>query len=417
MLSLACVAVLVLAACGSDKKASTASGSSASSTSSSSSHSSAGSGAATIHVDNSSDELSFESISYFPNEVTIAAGTTLTFHSHFQGEPHTVTFGASIDKALKIFDALTPEQQNGPPPPEVEALKIPFVIPDDADFSDLANVKFNQSAAQPCIIEAGKFAPGAEPCPEVAAEPFDGTQTFYNSGLLKDDETFDVPLAEGLTPGDYSWICLFHGPEMRGKVTVVAKDDASAMTADDVETAGGRQLAEAVAKLKPELEKAKAEAKPGEVKAGIGIEDEPFGVMEFVPKEASIPVGGTITWNLSFHTVSFNTSEDARTDIVQDSDGTWHFNTKSFEPVGYTPPPPPADSGPPATDGGPPASDEGPPPPLEIDGGTFDGKAVYSSGSVDSEGDVLFSITFSTAGTYTYVCLIHPDMAGTVKVG
>jgi plastocyanin len=26
-------------------------------------------------------------------------------------------------------------------------------------------------------------------------------------------------------------------------------------------------------------------------------------------------------------------------------------------------------------------------------------------------------LTFPTAGTYTYKCLVHPDMEGTVKVG
>jgi hypothetical protein len=47
-------------------------------------------------------------------------------------------------------------------------------------------------------------------------------------------------------------------------------------------------------------------------------------------------------------------------EIIQDADGTWHFNAKSFAAVGFTPPAP-----------------------LEI----------------------------------KYLCLIHPDMEGTVKVG
>ena len=402
----AAVAVLVLAACGSDKKTTAASGSSAASQPAKT----GGSAGPTIQVDNRSKDLNFESISYFPDKATVAAGTTLTFHSNFQGEPHTVSFGSGVDKALKIFDGLTDEQKNGPPPPEVAALKIPFVIPDDADFSDPASVKFNQSAAQPCIVAAGGFAPGAEPCPKPVAAPFDGTQSFYNSGLLKDDATFEVPLADDLAPGSYSWICLFHGPEMRGTLTVVAKDDKTAQSADDVKAAGQTLLDDAVAKIKPELDKANADAKSGEVKAGIGIDQQPFGAVQFAPKEVSIPVGGKVTWNLSFHTVAFNASEDAHPDVIQDSDGTWHFNAKSFTPVGFTPPAPPADTGPPA-------SDAGPPPAMNVDGGTFDGSSFYNSGSIDSQGDVLFTITFSKAGTYKYLCLIHPDMEGTVKVG
>jgi plastocyanin len=412
VLTLACAGMLVLAACGSDKKTTASSGTSASA---SQQAKTGGASATTIEVDNKSSDLNFEAIAYFPNKATVGAGTTLTFHSNFQGEPHTVTFGTSIDKALKIFDGLTDEQKNGPPPPEVAALKIPFVIPDDADFSDLAKVKFNQSAAQPCIVGAGEFAPGVAPCPKPTAAPFDGKQSFYNSGLLKDDVTFDVPLADDLAPGTYEWICLFHGPEMRGKVNVVAKGDTTAQSADDVKAAGKKQLDDAVTKIKPELDKAKTDAKPGEVKAGISIEKEPFGAIEFAPKEVAVPVGGSVTWNLSFHTVSFNATEDARPSIVQDSDGTWHFNQKTFAPVGYTPPAPPPTSAPP--DSGPPASDAGPPPALNVDGGTFDGAGFFSSGAVDSQGDVLFKVTFSKAGTYKYICLIHPDMEGTIKVG
>jgi len=407
-----CAAVLVLAACGSDKKATSAS-SASSGGSGASSSSSGSSGNPTIQVDGTSDEFNFEAIAYFPNEATVAAGTTLTFHSNFQGEPHTVTFGSSIDTALKAFDALPPDQQEGPPPPEIAALKIPFIIPDEADFSDLANVKFNQSAAQPCVVAAGEFAPGAEPCPNQKPESYDGSQTFVNSGILKGDQDYDLELDAGLAPGTYEYICLFHGPEMRGKVNVVAKDATTAQSADDIEAAGQKQIDDAVAKLKPEIDKATTDAKPNEVKAGVSLEGAPANANDFVPKEISVPVGGAVTWNLSFHTVSFNAPEDARPDVIQDADGTWHFNTKAFTPVGYTPPaptPPPADSGPPA-------SDAGPPPPTNVDGGTFDGEGFYNSGSVDSQGDVFFKLTFSKAGTYKYICLIHPDMEGTVKVG
>src|SRR4051795_7141420 len=236
----ACVAVLVLAACGSDKKSTSAS--SAASGGSSSSSSSGSAKGPTIQVDNTSKEVNFESTAYYPKAATVAAGTTITFHSNFEGEPHTVTFGSSIDAALKVLDALPPEQQQGPPPPEVAALKIPFVIPDDADFSDPASVQFNQSAAQPCVVKAGEFAPGAAPCPTKKAEAFDGTQALYNSGLMKADQNFEVKLADNIKPGVYQYVCLFHGPEMAGKVTVVAKGDAAAQDNAAVQAAGKQQL-------------------------------------------------------------------------------------------------------------------------------------------------------------------------------
>src|SRR3954451_4379292 len=405
----ACVAVLVLAACGSDKKSTSAS--SAASGGSSSSSSSGSAKGPTIQVDNTSKEVNFESTAYYPKAATVAAGTTLTFHSNFEGEPHTVTFGSSIDAALKVLDALPPEQQQGPPPPEVAALKIPFVIPDDADFRDPATVKFNQSAAQPCEVAAGEFAPGAEPCPNQKPGPFDGSQTFVNSGLLEPDQDYHLELAPDLAPGSYEFVCLFHGPEMRGTITVVAKDATTAQSADDIKAAGQKELDDDLAKLKPEVDKATTDAQPGEVKAGAGAENAPIGAMEFFPKEISVPVGGSVTWNLSFHTVAFNAPEDARPDVVKDADGTWHFNAKAFTPVGYMPPaPPPPPSGPPASDAPPPA-------PLSVDGGTFDGSSFYNSGSINSDGEVLFKLAFSKAGTYKYICLIHPDMQGTVKGG
>jgi plastocyanin len=404
-----CAAVLVLAACGSDKKSTSAS-SASSGGSGSSSSSSSSSGGPTIQVDGTSDKLNFESIAYFPKAATVAAGTTLTFHSNFQGEPHTVTFGSSIDTALKAFNALPPDQQQqqGPPPPEIAALKIPFVIPDDANFNDPSTVKLNQSAAQPCVVAAGAFAPGAEPCPNQKPESYDGSQTFVNSGLLKADQDYELTLAPDLAPGTYSYVCLFHGPEMQGAITVVAKDATTAQSADAIKAAGQKEIDDAVTALTPEVDKATTGAQPGEVKAGVDAQH--ASAIQFTPKEISVPVGGSVTWNLGFHTVSFNAPEDARPDVIQDADGTWHFNAKSFTPVGYTPPAPPADSGPPASDASPPA-------PLNVDGGTFDGTSFYSSGAVNSNGEVLFKLTFSKAGTYKYTCLIHPDMEGTVKVG
>ena len=45
---------------------------------------------------------------------------------------------------------------------------------------------------------------------------------------------------------------------------------------------------------------------------------------------------------------------------------------------------------------------------------TFDDDAVTSSEELN-KGDE-FSATFDTAGSYSYVCAIHPDMKGTVTV-
>jgi plastocyanin len=45
---------------------------------------------------------------------------------------------------------------------------------------------------------------------------------------------------------------------------------------------------------------------------------------------------------------------------------------------------------------------------------TFDGDAIADSDQLEPGAD--FSATFDKAGTYTYICAIHPDMKGTVTV-
>ena len=398
------VVVLVLAACSSDKKPSAQPGSQSAST--------ATGKTVTVQVDNKSDQFAFEATEYFPKDLTVEQGSTVKFHMNFEGEPHTVTLGTSIDKGLGIFSKLTDEQKNGPPPPEIAALKIPFIFDQEtADFSDPGSIKFNQSAAQPCVTKAGEFAPGLEACPTKTAPEFDGTQAMFNSGLLKDDESFNVKLADSIPTGTYSYFCLFHGPEMSGTINVVGKGDSKAQDSAAVDAAGKQQLADDVAKVKPEVDKARSSAKPGEVKAGAGPEQSSASAVEFLPKEVSIKVGEAVTWNLSFHTVAFNASEDARTVLTQESNGDWHFNGKALTPSGYTPPPPP-----PGESGGPGSSDQGPPPPTNVDGGSFDGTGYFSSGSINAPGDVIFKLTFTKAGTYAYICQIHPDMKGTVKV-
>ena len=175
-----------------------------------------------------------------------------------------------------------------------------------------------------------------------------------------------------------------------------------------MEAAGNKQLDASVKKIQPALTKAnaKSKAKPGTVQAGVGVEGVNAEAVEFVGTDVAILVGGSVTWSLSFHTVSFDAPESARPDIIQDADGTWRFNGETFTAAGFTPNDPPASP----KKGKPPA-------PYNVDAGTWNGSGYLSSGSFDYEGDVSFKVTFSTAGTYTYICEIHPDMEGTVTVG
>jgi hypothetical protein len=101
--------------------------------------------------------------------------------------------------------------------------------------------------------------------------------------------------------------------------------------------------------------------------------------------------------------VSFNAPKGADNSLVKGDDGGWHVNEKSQAPAGG-----------PAV-----AMNEGPPgPPKVTDGGSFDGTGFRSTGFVLSFPPALsaYKLTFTKAGTYGYICLIHPGMTGSVVV-
>ena len=136
--------------------------------------------------------------------------------------------------------------------------------------------------------------------------------------------------------------------------------------------------------------------------------------MLFGPDKVGVKTGDTVTWTIvGPHTVSFGSSEALRTFISKAPDGSVHLNPDSGAPAGGAGQP----QGPPPG-GGPPDSNAPPPPPTPIDGGSYDGTGFHSSGFVGSFPPNLFtySIKFTKAGSYQYVCLVHPDMKGTVNV-
>jgi plastocyanin len=53
-----------------------------------------------------------------------------------------------------------------------------------------------------------------------------------------------------------------------------------------------------------------------------------------------------------------------------------------------------------------------------VDAGEWDGEGELSSGIIFSFGQPAYQykVTFMTAGTYNYLCLIHPGMLGSVTV-
>jgi plastocyanin len=125
-----------------------------------------------------------------------------------------------------------------------------------------------------------------------------------------------------------------------------------------------------------------AEADGIVVGAGISDPDDPnIAVLEFLPEVITVEAGTDVTWEWSGaepHSVT-------------------------FVPEGQTPPD--IEEDPTATAGAPPT---GP-----IDGTTYVSSALQPLGPT---APAPFEGRFETAGTYSYLCLIHPLMTGTVNV-
>jgi plastocyanin len=340
-----------------------------------------------VSVDGHTAENKTAFLSYFPHELSAHPGDTVAFDLADSGEPHTVTFGTLVDSGIAALPTWT--DPNTEPP---DLAKLPLMLP--AGPGDA-----NQVAANPCYIASGDPpADAATACSATAQPAFDGTQSFYNSGWLAPDAPFTVTLSPDLKPGTYHYFCLLHRAGMVGTLTVV-DPSTDVKSPGDATAEGETQIADDVAKLAPAVQAANAAPT---AQAGVFSQDvqEAFS-STFTPDPISIPVGGSVTWlNMGPHTVSFNAPQSATSFRVEAADGTVHLNAAAGAPSG-----------------GPGAP---PPPPTLVDAGTWDGTGFLSSGIMVSFPPpplYQYKVTFSKAGTYKYVCLVHTDMQGTVKVG
>lgn len=365
-------------------------------------------GTVTVNVDADVDDPQSFYLGYFPGTVKVHAGDTVTYKSNFTGEPHTITFGTLITPAIKAVENATPEQlESEEPPPEFEPLLKYAMLPEGPGDA-------NQVSANPCFVATGALPDDTtQPCPSQEPAPFTGKEVFYNSGFLPDQEEFQLTLADDIAPGTYQGFCMLHFTEMISTIEVVAEGE-EATTASEAEAQADKELEPLVAKVKEAQEKAGTSAAAGTVVAGDPQEEEgeeeapappkpntATGLGEFTPKETSVASGGSVTWNINGpHSVTFNAPEDARVIIAKGPDGRTHLVEKAASPALFKVPPPP--EGPPP---------EGPPPTVDL--GSFDGSGFANTGIQFGGG---FKVTFTKAGTYRYICVVHPDMEGTVTV-
>jgi plastocyanin len=393
LLALLAVATMILAACGSDDDSGSASG---------------GDGQTfKVRVDPKPDEFNASFLHYFPDRVKAHPGDTIEYSADFTGEPHTVSFGSMLKPLLDLAE----KYKDTEPPPEAEEEfgKAFSAIPQTFNPENFGKGDpFVQAGWEPCFYATGKppLDKACDAAHQKRPDELTGKEVLFSSGFMAEGKTFPVKLSDDITPGEYIFTCLFHGPEMTSTIEVVG-EDVKVPSPSAAQAAGQKELDEFVAALKPAVDKVRnntgSEAQAGAEAEG---EDGPPGSANVFPTNIQAKVGDTVTWSgIGFHTLTFNSTEDMRPAFVQKDGKGLHLNQKAVKPVNSPDFPPDPEQPPP---------DDAPEP--KLDGGAFNGAGIKHSGINPGDQTFAYSIKFTKAGTYEYLCVVHPDMEGKVTV-
>jgi len=201
--------------------------------------------------------------------------------------------------------------------------------------------------------------------------------------------------------GSYSYYCTIHVGQ-KGTVKVVGKNKAIPSN-----KANAKAAKKEYAKVAKQLIKdAKFAGPPGNA-VEAGHDTIPSTIFRFFPATKSVPVGTTVSFNMSAktteaHTISFGPADYLKTqaDTFIGPDPANPQGLPVVNPIAAYP------------------SDV---PTLPAYDGTSHGNGYLSGGIIDRDaatpGGGTTQVTFSKAGTYNYICLIHPDMKGSIVVG
>ena len=371
-----------------------------------------------VQVDYRHDEFASHFWRFFPASIAVRPGETVEFKQQWTGEPHTVTMGTVVERALDRMTAVEEKYADLPDDPavlqqaeaEYEAAKQGVPFPDP--YTETDNF---QNALQPCYLDSGgPPADAGTPCPiDKQRQPaFNGRQSFYNSGFIPfdgdDGNRFRVKLADDIEPGTYRFLCVLHMPQMQGAIEVKPKGAKLPSITDR-----NRSTQREIERLAKPLRDAFRSMGRGTARSGDEVlrpplagyhsgEEYTVAVDEFVPRTIRTNVNEPVRWTIvGAHTISFDVPEYVPVFTVG-RDGLVRRNPEADEPTGGSPPIPPVDF----------TSSK----PTEIDAGTWDGSGFISSGLLAAEPYATYTLRFSEPGTYDYACLIHPPMVGKVVV-
>jgi len=383
-------------------------------------------------MDYSSDQFASAYLGFFPYEVAVHPGDTVVVKQTWTGEPHTFTGGKLVEQLGQITAPYLPKYHKSgfaalpnQEPKDMEAAqrKLPPV------FDEKTN-KVAQNGSQPCYLQSGEPPKDInQPCPHRAQPAFNGREAFYSSGYVHyagpNGNTFRMPVAKDASPGRYYFFCLVHGPLMSTWVDVKPKSEKIPSQSEVARTAS-RELAvwskplergwntANAGKVVPPPEAKELLAPGAKYFKGLfvgfrALPDEKLQleseINEFIPKQTTAKVGQPVTWTtFGGHTISFNVPRYFPIFTVK-KDGTVERNPEVDASAGGAPKlPQPSENGPPKIE--------------KYDGGTFSGTGFWSSGMINTAGELpaQYTIRFSKAGTYRYACLVHPPMVGEITI-
>ncbi|HYZ93966.1 MAG TPA: hypothetical protein VFA34_16460 [Actinomycetota bacterium] len=352
----------------------------------------------------------------------------------FIGELRKARPRSEVNKVLNALKALRRQgielpDPDDPPDTPLEELNKTVEEESNAAFENLPfafgeSDALNQAVAQPCYLEKGD-PPKEKPCrgADQQQPAFDGTQAFYNSGIIRYEgqqgNTFRVELADDIKPGKYDFYCAVHGPLQATEVEVKPADQEIPSQNDAT-----REARREIEKVSKPLDEVWEDAQDGRIQIGEGDEAQtvrgPFAglfspkeihaaINAFVPERMTVEAGEPVTWKVmgAEHTISFDVPRYFPPVEFLDN-GTVRLNPKLRPPAGGAAKLP--------------ETSEGEDPPSEIDGGTYDGSGFWSSGLFGSCPEcggppfTEYTMRISKPGTYRYACLLHPPMVGTVVV-
>ena len=276
---------------------------------------------------------------------------------------------------------------------------IPFVIPDPsgakyAGISDAAGSPFWFNGQTRLILNPlGAFPQGGR--------TYNGRRV-TGSGIPQGNGPAKPYTLKFTRAGTYTYECVIH-PGMVAKVRVVSRRHRIPSARHDRRTA-----AKLFAK---EVREAKRLAKgPRLAKSTVqgGNDKSPVVQLRFFPSRIHVPVGGSVRFQVK-----------SRPEIHSFTFGPAKY-VQNLAAAFVTPTPNPA--GPPSLvfNGQVAFPSDTPPAPPPYNG-TNHGNGFYNTGILDgdprSPQPSATTVKFSKAGTYSYICLIHPFMRGTVVFG